>query len=609
MLPTLGLIVIVTATATLVSYLAGSKSLDQAVETNMGSVCNSSMRQIEIWLDSQRQNLAALAGQRSTPLALTDDAAGAAVRANFSADLAYLKSVCPSFENVHLVDRTGLTRASSSLESIDKLNVADRDYFKEAVSGKRVISDVLVSRSTGNPIVVIAEPVKSGEAIKGIVIGVVDLHKFSSQFITSTKVLKTGHVFVFDEKGVIVAHPDKESVLKTKLTDSDWGRTILGQGNGRLYYDKDGAQHTAVFAKGQSVVNWGVVATAPRSEGNEAARHIRNINLAVGTCAVLVGAFSVFFVALGIARPIHDIAETLSTGADQTSAAAGEIASASNVLASGSSQQAASLEETSSSLEEMASMTQRNTESALKVDSLVRQARVAADAGAADMQAMALAMAEIKTSSDDIAKIIKSIDEIAFQTNILALNAAVEAARAGEAGMGFAVVADEVRNLAQRAAQSARETSSKIENAVTKTAHGVQITDRVAKNLSEIVAKIRQVDELAAAVASASKEQSQGIEQVNRAVSEMDKTVQSNAASAEESASASEELHAQVEHLKEAVDSLRQIVDGKATGHTATPKNAPRQRPTSKIVDTAAHPAAPAIKRASSSRRLVASAA
>jgi methyl-accepting chemotaxis protein len=178
------------------------------------------------------------------------------------------------------------------------------------------------------------------------------------------------------------------------------------------------------------------------------------------------------------------------------------------------------------------------------------------------MQAMNTSMQEIKTSSDEIGKIIKTIDEIAFQTNILALNAAVEAARAGEAGMGFAVVADEVRNLAQRCAQSAKETAVKIEDAISKTAQGVEISTKVTQALQEIVTKVRQVDELVAEVATASKEQSQGITQVNTAVGQMDKVTQSNAANAEESASAAEELNAQAESLKNAVKELQELVGG-----------------------------------------------
>jgi methyl-accepting chemotaxis protein len=207
-------------------------------------------------------------------------------------------------------------------------------------------------------------------------------------------------------------------------------------------------------------------------------------------------------------------------------------------------------------------MTKRNAENAQKANDLAQQARAAADKGAGDMQAMSAAMEAIKVSSNDIAKIIKTIDEIAFQTNILALNAAVEAARAGEAGMGFAVVADEVRNLAQRSAQAAKETAAKIEGAIDKGAQGVEISNKVARQLSEIVIKARQVDELVAEVAGASREQTQGITQINAAVGQMDQVTQSNAASAEESAAAAEELNAQAVTMKESVAELMQLVEG-----------------------------------------------
>jgi methyl-accepting chemotaxis protein len=231
-------------------------------------------------------------------------------------------------------------------------------------------------------------------------------------------------------------------------------------------------------------------------------------------------------------------------------------------LAEGASEQAASLEETSSSLEELSSMTKRNSENSQKANDLAKQARSAADKGATDMQTMTSAMEAIKVSSDDIAKIIKTIDEIAFQTNILALNAAVEAARAGEAGMGFAVVADEVRNLAQRSAQAAKETAAKIEGAIGKTAQGVEISGKVAQALNDIVTKARQVDELVAEVASASREQTQGITQINTAVGQMDKVTQSNASTAEESAAAAEELNAQAATMRQSVGELLKLVGG-----------------------------------------------
>jgi methyl-accepting chemotaxis protein len=281
-------------------------------------------------------------------------------------------------------------------------------------------------------------------------------------------------------------------------------------------------------------------------------------NLAV----IILGVSISFLVTRSVSRLLRRLAGQIGMGADQTTSAASQVSHSSQSLAEGASEQAASLEETSSSLEELSSMTGRNSENAEKANNLAKRSRGAADKGASDMQAMSAAMEAIKVSSDDIAKIIKTIDEIAFQTNILALNAAVEAARAGEAGMGFAVVADEVRNLAQRSAQAAKETAGKIEGAITNAAQGVELSSKVADTLREIVTNARQVDELVAEVAGASREQTQGITQINTAVSQMDKVTQSNAASAEESAAAAEQLNAQAESMKGLVAELLRLVGG-----------------------------------------------
>jgi len=264
-----------------------------------------------------------------------------------------------------------------------------------------------------------------------------------------------------------------------------------------------------------------------------------------------------------ILRPLHASISIIKDDSEKEVFVSNEIAKASNTLAESSTQQAASLEETSASLEEISSMTKRNAEHAEKAHQIAGDTRRAADAGSQDMKAMVDAMNDIKASSDNIAAIIKTIDEIAFQTNILALNAAVEAARAGEAGAGFAVVADEVRALAQRSAKAARETAEKIEDSIKKSEHGVVMSSKVAKGLTEIVEKAKSMDELVSEIASGSKEQSQGISQVNEAISQLDKVTQQNAATSEEAASASTEIKARSENLDQAVSDLIHIIGDK----------------------------------------------
>lgn len=207
-------------------------------------------------------------------------------------------------------------------------------------------------------------------------------------------------------------------------------------------------------------------------------------------------------------------------------------------------------------------MTKRNAENAQAGKTSAAQARVAAEAGAAEMERMQAAMNAIQHSSNDISKIIKTIDEIAFQANILALNAAVEAARAGEAGAGFAVVADDVRSLAQRSAAAA-----KIADATSRSAQGVELSLKVSSGLQQILEKSREVDRLVSEVASASNEQGEGIAQINTALTQMDKVTQSNAATAMESASAAEELNGQSQELRTAAEQLAVLVGmPRATG-------------------------------------------
>jgi len=270
----------------------------------------------------------------------------------------------------------------------------------------------------------------------------------------------------------------------------------------------------------------------------------------------------VFFIVQQVNRTLQRFAAEIGEGAEQVASAAAQVASSSQSQAQGSTEQAASIQQTSAAAEEIHSMAQRNTENARSAAELVSQSQKKFEETRLSLEQMVVAMAEINTSSDKISKIIRVIDEIAFQTNILALNAAVEAARAGEAGMGFAVVADEVRNLAQRCAQAARDTSGLIEDSVAKSNAGKLKVNQVAeaiRNVTEQAGKMKlMVDEIDVG----SQEQARGIDQVAKAVAQMDQVTQKAAASAEEGASAAEELTSQSRSLQDVVNQLSGLVGG-----------------------------------------------
>jgi methyl-accepting chemotaxis protein/methyl-accepting chemotaxis protein-1 (serine sensor receptor) len=297
--------------------------------------------------------------------------------------------------------------------------------------------------------------------------------------------------------------------------------------------------------------------------------------------SILVGGLLAFLIVRSVNGALTRAITELSEGAEQLASAASQVSSSSQSLAQGSSEQAASLEQTSASSEEINSMARSNTANSRSAADLVTQSRQKFVETNQSLNESVVAIDEINSQSAKISKIIKVIDEIAFQTNILALNAAVEAARAGEAGMGFAVVADEVRNLAQRCAQAAKDTAELIEESIAKSNNGKVKVDQVATAIRAITEETAKMKELVDEVNVGSQEQARGIEQIAKALTQMEQVTQQTAANAEESASAAEELNAQSETLKEVVGRLAAMVGGgeaasghvRQTGHRASAAN------------------------------------
>ncbi|HAR64028.1 MAG: hypothetical protein DKM50_00440 [Candidatus Margulisiibacteriota bacterium] len=298
---------------------------------------------------------------------------------------------------------------------------------------------------------------------------------------------------------------------------------------------------------------------------------ISSRKLAMNAYAVMVAAIFIgvviaivlgIFLSMTIATPINRIVSQLKSGAEQVASASNDVSKAGEQMATGANEQAASLEETSSTLEQMSAMINRCADDTKEADHMSKKVLESASYSTAAVSRLREAIAKIKVSSDDTAKIVKTIDEIAFQTNLLSLNAAVEAARAGDSGKGFAVVADEVRSLAQRSAIAAKSTTELIDGAKANAEQGVVVTNEASAIMHDIASSIEKITILISSIALASVEQANGVDQVNKAVSQMNLVTQASASLSEESSSSSEKLANQANNLNSLVRELNNIVNG-----------------------------------------------
>jgi methyl-accepting chemotaxis protein len=298
--------------------------------------------------------------------------------------------------------------------------------------------------------------------------------------------------------------------------------------------------------------------------------------------ATVTGIILALGITRSLSRTLTDVSDALEASAVRTAEAADQLATVNRTVAAGCAEQGSAVAETGAALEQMSAMIRCTADNAAQATELARRARAAAESGTGTMADMDEAMHSIGAASAEVAKIVKQIDEIAFQTNILALNAAVEAARAGEAGAGFAVVADEVRSLAQRSAAAARETAERIEAAITSSRQGAASCGRVGGSLAEIAERVAAADRLVAEIATAAQEQSQGIRQIGAAMTQLDQVTQENATRADEGASAAGDLSGQAAAVRTHVDRLRSVVTaarGPAAGRTgAVASSQPKNR-------------------------------
>lgn len=378
---------------------------------------------------------------------------------------------------------------------------------------------------------------------------------------------------------------DMGVVLRANLADDGVAAATTlkagGSGSLRARNEKTGEWQTTGYAAsdgalGYAGLGWGVIVRLDENVALASLLAVQRQMWWVMGFSLLGLGVAAWLLARSIAAPLMAGMRALRSGADEVASASMQLANSSQSLSQASIGQAASLEETSASMEEMASMTRRNAENSQQAARLMLEADRRIEGSHRSLADLTSSMASIRESSNKVAKIIKTIDEIAFQTNILALNAAVEAARAGEAGMGFAVVADEVRSLAQRSAQAAKDTETLIEESIANSQEGAAKVEQVAESIAAVTSSVGAVKGLIEQVSEASHQQSQGIDQVAQGIAQMEKVTQSTAASAEESAAASEQLSAQAETTMAEVTRLEALVAGERTVAAPPPRPALR---------------------------------
>lgn len=387
----------------------------------------------------------------------------------------------------------------------------------------------------------------------------------------------SNYLWITNYDYLYLAHPKKQGDSGAELTDKNGVKIIVegtkvatekGAGFVTYYWPKPGQSEAKVypklsyfvdFPKWKWVIGTGIYIDQINNSVLNATLQIVLASIAVVSIILIV---MIFTIIKNIVSTIEGIVGDINSSSEEISQASSELETASEKMAESSTEQASAIQETSSTLEETSSMVQQNRDNTKQAAILAKQSKESAAKSNEEMQRMMVSMEDLKKSSNEIAKIIKVIDEIAFQTNILSLNAAVEAARAGDAGKGFSVVAEEVRNLAQRSANAAKETASIIESNIILSENSAEMAKNVNVSLEEIDNESKKVSGLLDEILIATEEQTQGVSQINKAISQMEIVLGSNAQIAEESSASAKNLHKQTLNMTDIINRLTTFVEG-----------------------------------------------
>ncbi len=577
LVPTLMLVLAGTLSTALISFYYSKNMLEDLMVGQLEQNSKSTLDYIVSWVDNRKKDITLWSQHTNMVQGIYMTRSSGDEGTSFFLQDVYklLKKYSKAhqyYENLSLVNSKGdvLTTSNDKLQdgeiTGEHTNIKGMDFFQKSMEGRVIVTDVQRSGLSGRPVFIISAPViftagDSNEVI-GILYGVVDLLYFSNRFVEKIKMGENGYAYIFNNDGTVISHPDKSLVMNLNImTDTEFGKDMAEKNSGLFAYNADGNKWMVAFEK-DSELGWTVASVADVNELFNPAKKLSYFSIVVTLVIVLLSLIVIFFTAAKTVGPIKKITISLDNVANDVSVAAAQVSGSSQQLADGAASQAASLEETSASLEDLGSMASRNSDNAQQARNFSNEARDEAKNGSRAMDKLLNAMEGISESSTKVAQVAKGIEEIAFQTNLLALNAAVEAARAGDAGKGFAVVAAEVKNLAQKAAEQAKTTSTLIAESVTRTEEGSEQARKADSRLKSILTSVEKVAGFVSDIAMASKEQAHDFAQIGSAVATMRDVMEHTSATSEESAAASKQLFSQADHLKSLITSLDTMVIG-----------------------------------------------
>ncbi|MGE0086636.1 MAG: methyl-accepting chemotaxis protein [Desulfococcaceae bacterium] len=558
LVPTVALLIAGMGILTMVSYLSSLKLLKKSAEEQIVRISESSLKITDFWLKELMMNIETWSLGKSLQWAVQDSYMSEKIRKPVNSYLEGLHSV--NYEVLSLANAKGEILCSSDPAAIGSPNISGQKYFQEALKGISFISDVTKNESGGKAVFVISCPVGEGSET-GVLFAVINFDRFAEEQILPIKTGNTGYAYIFQDDGLVIAHPEKSKILNENMKSSDFGQKMMSEKEGLFSYAEKGREMIAAFHR-SSIVGWTVAVTASVSELNAPVKKIGKILFFMSLAVILAVSAFIFLIARTVTSPFSRIVRGVEESIGRVSLVSGQIEAIGRQVAEGTSKQASSLEESSSSLEETSSMTRQNAENAEKASHFMQEDAVPNFRIMEErVKKMAAAMKSTVEVGGKTAAIVESINKNAFQTNLLALNAAVEAAHAGETGAGFAVVAEEVRNLAFHASAAAGDATKLIAEAQNRIGEAWESGQMVAEIMEKNIQIVQQVKILIDNICAASEDQARGIEQVNTAVAELDKVVQENAASAQIAATSSEEMNAQVKRVKGLIGELTALMN------------------------------------------------